>query len=57
MDHQEKIKALKRMAEEDPADPLTFFMLGSEELHAGRFSEAAQSLARWLRKMRRLARA
>jgi uncharacterized protein HemY len=48
MDWREKIKALRRMSEEDPADPLTFFMLGSEELRAGQFPEAAHSLSRCL---------
>lgn len=48
MDHQEKIRQLQAMAIEDPGNELTWFMLGSEQLAAGQYPEAAESLKRCL---------
>jgi Flp pilus assembly protein TadD len=44
MDALEKVAQLKAMAEADPLDPLTFYMLGAEQLHAGLAADAVNSL-------------
>jgi cytochrome c-type biogenesis protein CcmH/NrfG len=48
MDAAEKIDQLQAMAQADPSDPLTYFLLGSELLRAARHSEAAVALERSL---------
>ncbi len=46
VDQQAKIEQLKQLAEADPEDGLTFFLLGCEQIQAGSPAEAAQTLAR-----------
>jgi len=46
MDHEEKIKRLRQLAESDPDDALTFFLLGRELMEVGRYEQAAQALER-----------
>lgn len=48
MDRKEKIEELKRLAELDPADPLTFFLLGSEHLRLGAWDESIEAFTRSL---------
>jgi tetratricopeptide (TPR) repeat protein len=48
MDSLDKIAQLRAMADADPADPLTFFLLGSELLHVGRYPAAAAAFDRSL---------
>jgi len=40
MNHQEKIKQLSAMLRNDPEDPLTWYLLGMENMHVDEYSEA-----------------
>jgi cytochrome c-type biogenesis protein CcmH/NrfG len=46
MDPEEKIRRLEAMAAEDPADALTWFMLGSERLRVRLDAGAAEAFRR-----------
>ncbi len=48
MDTLAKIEQLRELAAADPGDYVTFFMLGAEEIHAGFYRDAVQSLERCL---------
>jgi Flp pilus assembly protein TadD len=48
MDSPEKLAALEQMAAESPDDALIHFMLGSQQMLAGQYAEAATSLTRCL---------
>ena len=46
MEREDKIRQLRELVADDPADALTWFMLGGELLHAGEPLEAAEALRR-----------
>ena len=48
MNADDKIRQLKQMAEADPDDALTLFMLGSEQIRAADYDDAVVSLRRSL---------
>jgi tetratricopeptide (TPR) repeat protein len=46
MNHEEKIERLRQLAESDPDDALTFFLLGRELMEVGQYEQAVQALER-----------
>jgi Tfp pilus assembly protein PilF len=48
MDRQSRIESLRKLADEDPSDALTFFMLGTERLRDGQSAAAADDFLRCL---------
>lgn len=48
MDRDEKIQQLESMTQADPTDPLAFYLLGNEYLHAGRWAGAVAAFERCL---------